>query len=147
MNMGMKASESLKMFSLQQNVRSGLPYNCHCLFHPKSVHLYEVCSNQSGTPRPARFTVHIHAALARAGLINHPGDPLRNATPSCCHPGFWYEHRFSSYGSLRATTPVIPSDNTSEAVYADLNGIAPKIILSLTLSHQRLEERRSMTRL
>ena len=58
---------------------------------------------------------------------------------------------------------MIPSDDTSEAVYADRNGIAPdekikevgqvslqgapKIILSLTRSHQRLEDRRSITRL
>ena len=40
--MGVKASQSFEMFPLQQYVRPGLPYNCHCLFHPQSVDLHVI---------------------------------------------------------------------------------------------------------
>ena len=46
--------------------------------------LHEVGSNQGGTPCPARFAVHIHAALARAGLVNHPGHPFLQSLLAGC---------------------------------------------------------------
>ena len=38
--------------------------------------LYEVGSNQGGTPSPSCFAVHVHAALARARLVDNPGYPF-----------------------------------------------------------------------
>ena len=44
---GMKASQSFKMFPLQQYMRPGLPYNCHCLFYPEPVHLDMVSKSKA----------------------------------------------------------------------------------------------------
>ena len=44
---GMKASQSFKMFPLQQYMRPGLPYNCHCLFYPEPVNLDMVSKSKA----------------------------------------------------------------------------------------------------